>query len=57
LRHAAAGDLLDGRGLEAGPLQQRGLRGAEDLGGVRTASTITAVPTRTTLSIERVRLL
>ena len=35
LRHAAARDLLDRRGLEAGPVEQRGLRGAEDLGGVQ----------------------
>ena len=35
LRHAAAGDLLDRRGLEAGPVEQRDLRGAEDLGGVQ----------------------
>ena len=35
LCHAAAGDLLGRRGLKAGPLKQRDLRGAEELRGVQ----------------------
>jgi hypothetical protein len=35
LGDAAAGHLLDAAGLHAGPFQQRGLRGAEELGGMQ----------------------
>jgi hypothetical protein len=46
LGDAAAGHLVNAAGLDARPLQQRGLRAAEDLGGVQAGQRAAALADR-----------